>query len=89
MSDTDDFRYSTVSFEGEPVLGIMDFSADAHAEMPQYWGNYLAVSSVDDAAEAVVAGGGELLIAPMDSAFGRMASLRDPAGAILSVIESR
>lgn len=87
MSDTDDFRYSTVAVDGGAVLGIMDFSADVHAAMPQYWNTYLAVPSADAAAQAAVAQGGELLIAPMDSPFGRMASLRDPSGAILSVLE--
>lgn len=85
MSDTEDFRYATVSLDGQPVVGIMDFSAEVHAAMPPYWNTYLAVEDCDAAAAAAVAAGGELLIAPNDSPFGRMASLRDPAGAIFSL----
>jgi len=88
VSDTDQFRYATVSFDGEPKLGIMDFSADMHASMPAYWNNYIRVANCDDAAAAVEASGGELLMSPMDSPHGRMAAVRDPDGAVFSLMQS-
>lgn len=87
MSDTDDFRYSTVSLEGEQILGIMDFSADMHAAMPAYWNNYFRVENCDAAAEAATTNGGSLLMSPTDTPFGRMSSIRDRDGAIFSVIQ--
>jgi predicted enzyme related to lactoylglutathione lyase len=88
VSDTDQFRYAMVSFDGEPKLGIMDFSADMHASMPAYWNNYIRVANCDEAAAAVETNGGELLMSPMDSPHGRMAAVRDPDGAVFSLMQS-
>jgi predicted enzyme related to lactoylglutathione lyase len=88
VSDTDQFRYATVSLDGEPKLGIMDLSAEMHSSMPAYWNNYLRVANCDEAADAVVASGGELLMSPMDSPHGRMAAVRDPDRAVFSLMQS-
>jgi predicted enzyme related to lactoylglutathione lyase len=66
----------------------MDFSADMHASMPAYWNNYIRVANCDEAAAAVETSGGELLMSPMDSPHGRMAAVRDPDGAVFSLMQS-
>ena len=88
VSDTDQFRYATVSVDGEPKIGIMDFSADIHAAMPAYWNNYIRVANCDEAAAAVASSGGTLLMSPSDSPHGRMAAVRDPNGAEFSLMQA-
>ncbi len=88
VNDSDQFRYATVSFDGEPKVGIMDFSADIHAAMPAYWNNYIRVANCDEAAMAVTANGGELLMNPSDSPHGRMAAVRDPNGAVFALMQA-
>jgi predicted enzyme related to lactoylglutathione lyase len=87
MSDTDEFRYATVSVGGDQVLGIMDFSAPMHDAMPGYWNLYITVANVDAAAAAATALGGRVLMAPSDTPYGRMASVADPNGAVFSLMQ--
>ncbi len=89
MSDTDQFRYSTVSVAGERVLGLMDFSAEMHSAMPSYWNIYVSVANCDEAAAAAVAHGGELIMAPTDTPKGRMAAVRDPDGSVFSLMQAK
>ena len=88
MSDTDQFRYATVSVDGVQVFGIMDFSSPMHDAMPAYWNSYFRVTDCDAATVAAEAQGGSLLMAPHDTPFGRMASVRDPDGAVFSLVQN-
>ena len=68
--------YWTLQVEGQPRAGI--FQVD-ESKKP-YWRPYFLVDDVDEAATAAQAGGAQLVNAPTDTPFGRMATLRDPNG---------
>jgi len=54
--------------------------------VPPHWGLYVATESADASAAKVTAAGGKVLAGPFDvKDFGRMAPLRDPAGATFAV----
>ena len=54
--------------------------------VPPNWASYVSVADLDAAAARVTTLGGELIAPPMDvMSFGRMAVLRDPTGAVLSL----
>lgn len=55
------------------------------AGVPPHWLPYFTVGSPDAAAETAEARGGGVLAQPMDLPAGRIAVLRDPAGAVFGV----
>ncbi|SDJ52601.1 hypothetical protein SAMN05444157_3800 [Frankineae bacterium MT45] len=81
MSDTDDFRYTTATVNGETVAGLMDSSSFLPAEVPSHWGVYFSVASTDEAIAKAVELGGTVLRPAEDTPFGRIADLVDPTGA--------
>lgn len=85
LSATDEFRYATGEWESSPVAGFWDTS---HVEgQPSGWTVYMGVSNVDEAAAKVGALGGLVVREPWDSDFGRMATVQDSAGGVLSLAE--
>ncbi|MEZ0342130.1 VOC family protein [Mycobacterium sp. pV006] len=79
-SDTDDFRYSTASFDGEALLGVMDGSV-LPGDAPSVWTVFLAADDVDKTVQLVVDNGGSVVRAAEDTPYGRLAALADPTGA--------
>lgn len=54
--------------------------------MPSYWSNYVSVDDVDAIAMKAVELGGKVIMEPMDVLdSGRMATIQDPTGAIVSI----
>src|ERR1700730_11669076 len=54
--------------------------------VPPHWGTYVAVANVDEAIAKAKTLAGTVLAGPMDrAAHGRMAVLRDPTGAAISL----
>jgi predicted enzyme related to lactoylglutathione lyase len=82
LSDTDEFRYSTVGAEGAMVAGIFDASAHLPAGVPSHWQLYLGVADVRDAAALVTELGGTVLHQPWESKFGTFARVSDRTGAM-------
>lgn len=83
VSDTDEFRYSTVrgpAGAGE-LAGIGDGSTFLPERVPAHWSVYWEVDDVDATIELAQSLGGAVLAGAQDSPYGRMASLADPAGA--------
>ncbi len=79
--------YRMCLLDGKPVAGI---GSQANPDMPPWWTTYVSVSSADDAAAAIRAAGGTLLVDPMDVLdVGRMAVAVDPTGVMFSVWEPR
>jgi predicted enzyme related to lactoylglutathione lyase len=72
----------------EAPLGGMGGMMGAPEGTPSHWLVYFAVASTDDAVAAATATGGSVAQPAVDSPFGRMAVLADPAGAAFCVIES-
>lgn len=73
---------------GEAMLaGILQMD-EQWAGIPPHWMGYFAVANTDAALERAVAAGGQVLVPAFDMQYGRMAVLRDPAGATFSIIQS-
>jgi predicted enzyme related to lactoylglutathione lyase len=88
MSDTPEFRYSTLGSGYDAIAGIFDAGNDL-GELPTHWKVYFAVDSADAAAKRITELGGTMLTEPTDTPFGRMAHALDYAGIPFSVIENR
>ncbi|MET9257515.1 VOC family protein [Streptomyces sp. NPDC003717] len=81
-----DFRVWEV--DGGPVLGRMVMtSGDFPAEVAPFVNLYFAVPDCDAAVERATGLGGAVRFGPMDSPFGRFATLADPYGASFTVID--
>jgi predicted enzyme related to lactoylglutathione lyase len=72
--------YSTCRLKGRAVAGLYD-----RAETP-VWGSYLKVEDVDRAADRARELGADVVVEPFDTpGGGRVATVRDPAGAVVSL----
>lgn len=89
IGDGEGFVYSTFAVpdagEGEASGGIMDVSQ--MPESPSYWLAWIATADTDATVAAVRTRGGETMMGPVDSPYGRMAVLRAPQGEIFGVID--
>ncbi|HEX8752577.1 MAG TPA: VOC family protein [Solirubrobacterales bacterium] len=83
----DGSTYTEWRVEGRPVGGMLDMRGRMPDEVPAHWGVYFGTEDVDATVEKVRAGGGELLFGPMDIEPGRFATVRDPFGAFLNVMQ--
>jgi predicted enzyme related to lactoylglutathione lyase len=80
LATGDEGTYSICRLRGRPVAGLYD-----QAETPG-WGSYVNVEDVDGAVGRARELGAELLVEPFDPpGGGRMATVRDPAGAQVSL----
>jgi predicted enzyme related to lactoylglutathione lyase len=81
MSDTPEFRYTTLG-EGEGRLaGIMDAAAFSPDGSPAQWSIYFGVDDTDKALAKIVDLGGAIVLAAEDTPYGRLAQASDPTGA--------
>ncbi|MGE2688516.1 VOC family protein [Mycolicibacterium pulveris] len=81
VSDTDEFRYSTASFDGEALLGLMDATSFLPEDQPSNWNFFLGADDVDKAVQLIVDNGGTVIRAAEDTPYGRLAAVADPTGA--------
>ena len=87
MSDTPEFRYTTLGRDEDALAGIMD--ATGHFDgVPSAWVFYVQVADADATlARALELGGSRLPdTGPHDTPYGRLAVLADPAGVPLSIV---
>ncbi|WP_125772720.1 VOC family protein [Antribacter gilvus] len=86
MSNTAEFRYSTLG-EGESArAGIMDASGFLPDGVPSFWVVYLGADDPDAAAKRVEELGGQVVEPPADTPFGRLATVADPLGTQFKII---
>jgi predicted enzyme related to lactoylglutathione lyase len=86
MSDTPEFRYTTLG-EGEASkAGIMDATAFLPDGAPAHWSIYFAVDDTDAAVAKVVELGGSVVGPALDTPYGRLAAVADPTGARFKVL---
>lgn len=86
VSDTPEFRYTTLG-EGDAALaGIMDSTADLAEGTPAYWLVYFRVDDVDATLEVIAANGGPVVRAAEDTPWGRLASAADPTGVAFNLM---
>jgi uncharacterized protein len=87
-SDMGSGPYHVVKVGDTSVGGIVGKPPGAPPEMPSMWGCYVTVKDLDETLAAVERLGGGILMPGMDvKGVGRMAVIRDPQGAALSVIQ--
>jgi hypothetical protein len=73
----------------EGLAGLMRIGTDMPPDAPPYWQVYLMVENLDEAVEKTKGAGGQLIFGPLDIPIARMATVFDPQGASVSLLESR
>ena len=86
LSDTPEFRYTTLK-QGEGWLaGIMDAAGILPDGVPAHWSVYFGVEDTDAALAKIVDLGGSILMAAEDTPYGRLAAAADPTGAAFKLV---
>jgi hypothetical protein len=73
----------------EGLGGVMAITDDLPAEMPSHWQVYFVVANMDEAIEKATSLGATVGFGPIDVPVARLATLVDPQGAVVSILESR
>jgi hypothetical protein len=73
----------------EGLGGLMAITDDLPAEMPSHWQVYFVVENMDEAIEKATSLGATVGFGPIDVPIARLATLVDPQGAVVSILESR
>jgi predicted enzyme related to lactoylglutathione lyase len=89
VSDTDEFRYTTAVFNGEPLIGVMDGAMFLPEGVPSHWAVYLGADDVDKTLQLVTENGGKVLRPAQDTPYGRLAQVSDPTGAVFNLSSLR
>jgi predicted enzyme related to lactoylglutathione lyase len=78
--------YTLFKMGDTPICGMIEMNEEWPEDIPTHWGAYIYVEDVDATAAKVEAAGGTLCCGPMDAGEGgRMAVLKDPSGAVISL----
>ena len=78
--------YTVFSKGGKQVAGMMPIAPE-WGEVPPHWLGYISVEDVDVSAGMVESLGGSILVPPTDiPTIGRFAVIKDPAGAVVSIM---
>ena len=85
MSDTPEFRYSTLGEGDDALAGIMH-DTELPEGAPAHWAIYFGVEDTDKTLERVVDLGGTVLMPAEDTPYGRLAVAADPTGAIFRLV---
>ncbi len=80
MSDTPEFRYTTLGEGDDALAGIYDAANDMPEGTPSAWSVYFGVEDVDAALEQIEKLGGKVVRPAEDTPYGRLASAADPTG---------
>lgn len=81
MSDSPEFRYTTLLEGPSMAAGIMDNSMWVNADTRGEWSVYLQVADCDASLATAVAAGATVVHDPETTPYGRIAALADPTGA--------
>lgn len=84
-AESEDFRYATIKVDGEQHAGIMDATDVLPEGVPDHWVIYF-LGDPDEASTYIPANGGEILVEPTPSPWGRFIVAKDPTGAVFQVI---
>lgn len=79
------YGYTTVLADGAAFAGIRNAADAFPPEVPSFWQSFLGVADVDDACRRVAELGGEVIRAPFESEFGRLAIVADSTGATVTL----
>ena len=86
VSDTPEFRYTTLRHGEGWLAGIMDASGFLPEGVPAHWSVYFGVEDTDAALAKIVDLGGSILMAAEDTPYGRLATAADPTGAQFELV---
>jgi predicted enzyme related to lactoylglutathione lyase len=86
VSDTPEFRYTTLRQGDAWLAGIMDASGFLPEGVPAHWSVYFGVEDTDAALVKIVDLGGSVLMAAEDTPYGRLAAAADPTGAQFKLV---
>jgi len=86
VSDTPEFRYTTLVDGDAWLAGIMDASGFLPEGVPAHWSVYFGVDDTDAALARIVDLGGSVLQPAEDTPYGRLAAAADPTGARLKLV---
>ncbi len=83
VGDSEEFRYTIMRNPGggDDLAGIMDASSFLPEGVPAHWSVYWEVDDPDVTVAKVKALGGSVVMDAVDTPYGRMATVTDPAGA--------
>jgi predicted enzyme related to lactoylglutathione lyase len=81
-----DGTYTEWHLDGRDVAGLIEITDSWPPEVPNHWMTYFAVADCDDAVARAAGLGAEVLVPPTDIPLGRFSVLRDPQGAVFSVL---
>jgi uncharacterized protein len=85
-----EMTYNVMSVGNKEVCGLVQMPPGIPAGVPPRWGVYVTVDDVDATAKLVVELGGEVMQPPVDiDASMRFALIKDPQGAMFSIISYR
>lgn len=86
MGEYSDFNM--VAADGSPAAGVCH-ARGSNADLPPVWLSYVVVTDLERSLEAASRLGGEVVSGPRGPAGGRIAVVRDQAGATLALWESK
>ncbi|GAB3942817.1 VOC family protein [Corynebacterium tapiri] len=79
--------FATALIDGSAFAGLRDASAAFGPDVDNFWQSFIGVSDVDDACRRAAELGGEVVRAPLDTEFGRLAIIADSTGAVVTLCE--
>jgi len=83
MSDTDEFRYTTLGKDEDALAGIMH-----DPDEPSGWNVYFEVADVDASLAQVTELSGKIVEPAHDTPYGRLARVEDPTGTAFRLVTS-
>jgi predicted enzyme related to lactoylglutathione lyase len=86
VSDEPNVRLTAIGDGERQLAGIIDADGWLPADVPSHWAVYFGVDDTDAAAADVQRLGGSVARAPLDTPYGRTATVADPNGAVFNVV---
>jgi predicted enzyme related to lactoylglutathione lyase len=86
VSDTPEFRYTTMKHGDGWLAGIMDASGFLPDGVPAHWSVYFGVDGTDASLAKIVELGGSIVMAAEDTPYGRLAAATDATGAQFKLV---
>jgi predicted enzyme related to lactoylglutathione lyase len=82
-------EYWTLQRGPRTVSGLMQMTDQFPPEVPSHWNTYFAVADIEASAQRVTALGGQQVVPPFDTPYGRMIVVADPFGAAFCLIKPK
>ena len=87
VSDTDEFRYTTLGAGDGQRAGVMDATTFLPPDVPAHWSVYFHVTDTDATVKTATKLGGKVVAPPEDTPYGRVATITDPNGAVFKLVQ--